>query len=445
MATTPHSDRAHAKLSPSAGARWTTCTAYPAAKQAHILDLPADNGSSYSREGTLAHEVCDALLLGKEIPQFLEYDFRSGPTISKKRIETTQEMIAHGKEYAAFIQSLMNGVLGSTKLSIEMEVPLWYSPGENGHVDCFIAIQKPDGTFEFHVVDYKYGAGVSVDAQDNTQMIIYAAAAIYSQYDFASADSPVNLHIFQPRTREAQVAGPVSSWTVTLDRLRHITARDIDTAVQIIEDEDCAHLRKFAPSDKACQFCELRKAKLCDAYRDKMLADEGFEEIRQLDAGVVDVILPTPESLAEVPNREQILVNVFKAAPRIRKWLDGIEEHLEAMANSGRPIPGTKMVEGKGSRGFTDEAAAAKLLLNHLPRDVVYVEKLISVAKAETALKPLKDKLSTKFTNKLASLIVRKPGSPVLALAEDKRPAVKGVDEEFTEVLPEPDFASMLE
>lgn len=427
MSATPHSERAHAKLSPSAGARWTTCTAYPGEVEKHRSLLPADNGSSYSREGTLAHEVCDALLLGRPEPA-----------------NATAEMRTYAKDYVAFIRSLSDGVIGSTELNIEMEVPLWYSPSENGHVDCFLVLKLASGGYHFHVVDYKYGAGVSVDAKDNTQMVIYAGAAIYKHYPDAPDDSKVSLHIYQPRTREAQTDGPVDSWHLTLDALRHITARDIDPAVFIIESDDCAHLRKFAPSDKACQFCELRKARLCEAYREHMLAGEGFEEIQQLDAGVVDVILPTPESLAEVPNREQILVNIFKAAPRIKKWLEGVIDHMDAMGNSGRPVPGTKMVEGKGSREYTSEEAAAKLLLNHLPRDVVYVEKLISVAQAEKALKPLKDKLSTKFTNKLASLIVRKPGSPVLALADDKRPTVAGADEQFEEVPQEPDYTSLL-
>jgi hypothetical protein len=411
MPAIAHNERTHAKLSPSSGGRWTTCTAYPAAVEANRYRLPKDNGSSYSREGTLAHEVCDALLMGKEPPA-----------------GATPEMIVHGKAYAAFIKSLSVGVLGSSKLEIEMEVPLWYSPEENGHVDCFLRTTNTNGDHHFHVVDYKYGAGVTVYADENIQMAIYAHAAILAKYPDAADDSLVSHHIFQPRSRKGEGEGPDSTWHVSWGQLKYFIAARVDPAVEIIENDDCAHLRVFAPSDKACQFCELRRANLCSAYTEKMLASEGFTTVTELEAGAVDIILPE----ASLATPDEVLVNIYRLAPRIRKWLDGVEEHLEAMANNGNPVAGTKMVAGRGSREWASEDEAAKLLKNHFSSEELYTRKLVSPAQAETKLKG--ETLSTKFKNRLAQLILRKEGKPVLALADDKRKAVKGADEEFEEV-----------
>ena len=410
-----HNERTHAKLSPSSGARWTTCTAYPGAIEPIRHLLPKDNGSSWSREGTLAHEVCDALLTGQPAPAGANPD-----------------MVTHAEGYARFIKSLSAGVIGSTEMKIEMECPLWYSPGENGHVDCFLRCTDVNGNHHFHVVDYKYGAGVTVYAEENVQMAIYAFAAISALFPDAPDSALVSCHIYQPRSRKGEDEGPDSSWHLTLGKLRLYIASKVDPAVEIISDDECAHLRVFAPSDKACQFCELRKANRCPAYSDWMLAGEGFEAIRELDAGELEVVLPTVEALQERPDPDAVVLNIWRNSKRIIKWLEGIDDYLEARANAGKPVPGTKLIEGRGSREWSNEEEAAKLLKNNFSTDELYTRKLVSPAQAETKLKNVEQ--SSKFKNRLAQLILRKTGSPILALADDKREAVKGADEEFEDV-----------
>ena len=90
------------------------------------------------------------------------------------------------------------------------EVPLdlrRYIPEGTGQSDCVIVSDKC-----LHVIDLKYGQGIIVDAENNTQLMIYAlgsALHFLSIYDFTT----VKMTIFQPR-RENN-----SSWTISLDEL----------------------------------------------------------------------------------------------------------------------------------------------------------------------------------------------------------------------------------
>jgi hypothetical protein len=69
-------------------------------------------------------------------------------------------------------------------------------------------------------------------------------------------------------------------------------------------------------------------------------------------------------------------------------------------------------------------AEAIKLLNNHLTIDELRPRAdLISPAQAEKALKGIE--LSTRFENKLASLITRPEGKPTLVTEDDKRPALQ--------------------
>ena len=68
MALSNHSDRAHAVLSASSSSRWLKCP--PSAVAATMYP---SIGSDYTREGTLAHEVAEAIASGQS-PDVLHGD-----------------------------------------------------------------------------------------------------------------------------------------------------------------------------------------------------------------------------------------------------------------------------------------------------------------------------------------------------------------------------------
>lgn len=409
MATIAHAERSHAKLAPSAGAAWTTCTRRPSFLEENKHRLPKNTSSKSSIEGTLAHEVGDSLLTGQPLPAGAD-----------------KLMIAHGKAYAAFVRSLAVGAASST-MKVEAEVPLWYAPGEFGHIDNLTISTNHKGDHHVQVTDYKYGFGV-VYAQNNVQMAIYAAAAIKDRLPSADDGMLVSMHIYQPRGKAAEVDGPVSTWHTTWGKLQWFIEANVEKAVQIITDPSCAHLRKFAPSDKACHFCPAKKAGICPAYNQKLLKDEGFEPI--LDTIVADVPLPEPEEYLTFD--DETLGRLFLKAPEIIKFLTDFQDFVKARAMGGNPLPGTHLVQGNGSYFWANEDDAAKLLRGKLTIDQYAPRKLLSPSAAQEALTGFE--LHNKFKNRLKALIVRRDGAPVVAALTDKRKPFLTAAQEFAAV-----------
>jgi len=104
----------------------------------------------------------------------------------------------------------------------------------------------------------------------------------------------------------------------------------------------------------------------------------------------------------------------------IESWCAAIRARALDELESGREIPGYKLVAGrKGIRQWTDETQAAHVLCTYLQDP--YEHRLLSPAAAEKRLP--KDQHSV-----LAALVTQSEGRPTLALASDKRPALAVFD-----------------
>lgn len=383
-------------LAASAASRWTVCTASPHFIRENWHRIPPQD-TSYSLEGQIAHSVCEALLLGKPLPD-----------------NADEAMVEHGRAYVDYC----NLLAGPTAMAfVEQKVPLWYYPERNAIID--FASVTADGRIV--VVDYKYGAGVEVEAEGNKQMAIYARCLIEDMlannplFD-VQGDTPITMSIFQPRT-----AGEPTTWELTWQELLKWTLFEIlSPALAILESDSPETLLEFVPSDSTCQFCPA--ASFCTARARHLLGD----------LAPVDLVLSSPDTVLEAPATavtlappealdEKHLLAALAVAKQVKKWLTDIEEYATEMAGAGKPLPGFKLVEGRGSRQWSDPDAAAKLLKPKL-KDKTFERKLISVAQAEKELKNAT--VSPKFKKRLDSLIVRSQGKPVLAPESDKRPAL---------------------
>ena len=78
-----HTNRAHALLSASSADRWLNCPPSAVAAEAYT-----NEGSDYTREGTMAHEVAEAVARGVK-PESIEtdHDTHGNP------IDVTAEMV----------------------------------------------------------------------------------------------------------------------------------------------------------------------------------------------------------------------------------------------------------------------------------------------------------------------------------------------------------------
>lgn len=427
MATTaPHTERAHARLSPSSASRWTTCTASPGFVEANKNKCKFGS-SPYADEGTEAHEIAEHWVMFLGGRDLLE------PTGG------TPEMHEHGKAYAEYVL----GHTTSEDWAVEQVAPLWYEPESNGHVDYFAwngwslnegTLPKEDG---FHIDDYKYGKGVAVSAENNRQLSIYGAAIIFAQEiknEVKYSDEiPVHLHIYQPRCQKFGDEGPASKWTTTWGELKAFVRDVVDQAVDVITNPNREHLRVFAPSEDTCRFCPAKA--ICEA-RVGWLLDGCVTLAPTLSSD--ELVLPQDVSVLD----DEQLGYLLSRRVVINNLLDDVVEHAKARALAGDSIPGWKLVAGNGKRDWADEEKGAQLLKNKFSTDDIYTKKLISVAQAEKLLKGQEQ--SGKFKKRWEELVVRKEGQPLLVPESDKRQALTTAVDLLEDVTPEPNLMTAL-
>jgi len=397
MSKPQHAQRKHSMLAPSGASVWTVCTASPLYIEENE-DRVVNEDSAYSLEGTLAHEVCDCLMRGQKVPH-----------------DATREMLDLGNAYKRYCQAL-HPEGKAVPDAVELEVPLFYRPEDNGHVDYLLML--PDHN-TIHVVDYKFGKGVKVFAEENKQMSIYARSAL-EEHDltgWVQGDTKVIMHIFQPRCRKEEGEGPASTWETTWDHLRLFTERDIAVPAHLIQ-ERATHLLKFVPSDSTCRWCPA--AAFCEARAEQIVT--GMPVVRRMTQA--EPITPTPPDRITDENLAQVLAHI----PSVRKWMDNVEEYAEKRAKSGNPVPGTKLVEGRGTRGWAAEPlAVGRMAVTYGVNAYEEIEPtLLSPFALEEKMKEAGVK--KKERDKVMSLAVRTPGKPILAMSDDPRPEWRPVD-----------------
>lgn len=362
-------------VGPSASGRWSVCTASPQFIVDNWDKLPKED-KVYADEGSVAHLVASKLLEGED----------PGPV--------TAPMMDAVKVYVDYVKGQVHP---GDQLVVEKPVSLFYLPHRNGIIDA--AVLRPDVVY---INDLKYGQGVSVEAEGNTQLAIYAESLISGLeqiYDLSHVR--VVMSIIQPRDRNNPEAA--RAWELNRTELREFTQHLQEQAEKALTGKG-----EFQPSDKACQFCPAKG--LCSAY-----ATQGLVALPE-EARVIE--LPHPGTLT----REQ-RVKALKARTVLRDWMEALEtQEIDALMKGEEPV-GLKLVAGKTNRQWRDVEEAQKLLSNHLGIDDMRPRvELISPAAAERALKGIE--LSTRFSNRMAALITKPEGKPTLVTEDDPRPSL---------------------
>ena len=166
-----HSTRSHARLNASSSHRWMMCP--PSVK---LSEQFADKPSPYAEEGTFLHELCELKLhryLGDMTPEVLEAQYaahRDSDFYSDEAESVTDE-------YAAFCIETIESVRASCPdplILVEHRLDYGeYVPGGFGTGDLVIVA---DGVLE--VIDFKGGRGVRVEAERNSQLMLYGLGAV---------------------------------------------------------------------------------------------------------------------------------------------------------------------------------------------------------------------------------------------------------------------------
>ena len=372
------SDVQHAILGASSAHRWLNCPG----SALLTADMP-DTTSPYAEEGTQAHAVCEAVArmeLAKEY-QLVSYAGAVQPS------EDNQEMLECANVYLDAILEAIAGLGLSIEdppyIALEQRVDFsQWVPDGFGTADCILI-----GNGILHVIDYKHGKGVRVEAEGNPQLMLYALGALM-RYQPLYFIHTVRWSIVQPRN-----GGVSQAPDMTADVLLK-WAEETVKPVAILADNPDAPLNP----GEWCRFCKARAT--CRARSDHNLALEGFEK--------KDPKLLTPQEVSDALTRGKDLV----------KWLSDLEEYALSETLTGKTIPGWKAVEGRSIRSWTDaEAAFAKALELGVPEAVLYERKPVTLAALEKTL-------GKKAFLPLNAFVTVPPGKPALVPEADKRPAL---------------------
>lgn len=229
----------HAKLSASASKRWLEC---PGSVVLEALFGSDEDESPYAEEGTQAHAVAEARLTALFNPR----SRKAAAHVKTLKDETDAEMWQFTGQYEAFCKELTDEMAleGHTvRAYIEQRVCFdrWV-PAGFGTVD-FCAV----GGNDLHIVDFKYGKGVPVYADGNTQMRAYALGFLQEMDVIYDNIETVTMHIVQPRINN------ISSDTITVDELMRWAEEELKPGAE----RAYRNTREYQPG-KHCKFCKAK-------------------------------------------------------------------------------------------------------------------------------------------------------------------------------------------
>ena len=383
----------HALLSASGAQRWLSCP-----PSARLEEAVEEQSSEYAKEGSFAHELAE-LYLAQDLGLTEKSEFNKRLKELRQNPFYSEELDTYVKVYMDFAIEKINETRARTKdavvlLEMKLDYSTWVPEGF-GTGDLVLVT---DDVLE--VIDFKYGRGIQVGAEDNPQMRLYALGAL-SQFGCLYEVNTVRMTIVQPRLDS------ISTDEMTVKELINWGER----IVKPIADIAFKGEGEFKAGDH-CRFCRVRATCRARAEMNMKLACYDFKE---------------PPLLTD-----EEIVEVLDAADEYMKWISDLQGYaLDQAVNSGKKWPGYKLVEGRSYRRYKDQDKVAEALIAAgYKEDEIYEKVLLGITKMERAVG------KKKFNELLAGLIEKPPGKVKLAPESDKRPAVKSTAEiDFKEEL----------
>lgn len=374
------SDVAHSHIGASSSDRWMTCPGSVKLSRG----VPKVT-SRYAEEGTKGHDVAAMRLTsGQEVETDLPEDYLEAIAVYVDFVEKESFRAGHK------LERLIEHTFDLSEVH----------PGMFGTCDAIIfdAYAK-----RLKVIDLKLGAGIPVEAENNSQLMYYALGALVSTKFPAET---VELVIVQPRCNHPD--GPIRRWSCDALAVFDFSV-DLKEAALRTEAPDAS----LVPGDH-CRFCPANA--LCPALRNKA------QDLAKREFGALAPSDGVGNSVGEA--HAERLREALTWLPVLEGWIKGVRDFAYGLASQGKTIPGFKLVEKRAMRKWRDEKEIEKFLLNEFPDSaaLIYEEPALkSVAQMEKIL-------HKKQLPKLEPFIVKESSGTVLVEESDKRPAVKVLD-----------------
>lgn len=426
----------HALLSASSSKQWLNCP-----PSARLQEQFPNESSSYAEEGTFAHSVCEY-----KVKKYLH------ERVSRPQSDEwyTEEIDQITDVYAEFVITIIEQMKrNGCEPLVLVEERVDYShiaPSGFGTADMLIIGKDENGKGLLHICDFKTGQGVFVDANHNSQMMLYALGGL-AAYGYIYEIETVRMSIIQPRLDN------ISTFEASREELEAWGESIKETAKMAYEGKG---------KQKAGEWCRFCRAKpMCKACKEEALA-LCREEFLDLDAGAfsedvqgaavqaadaraspdteeTDITAPyTPDHSAPAFKQPGLvsldeLVAILPTLNRISSWIEAVFAYISSEAiNHGVPIKGYKVVEGRSKRVFTDTKAVVQTAIDNGYTDL-YKQQLITLTEFEKMMG------KKRFAELLGDLVAKPPGKLALVPDSDPRPPVdltNTPDQEFA-VLPD--------
>jgi hypothetical protein len=404
-----HAARAHAKLSPSSSKRWMECPG------SVPLSEGMDQSSVYAEEGTAAHMLAEYCYQEREDAStfhglYVDIDAKDNPIVQfpgDRRFPIDEEMVDGVQTFLEYIRffSPDDGWECESEQRVDLS-HLW--PDQFGTAD-FIAYHP--GRKLLVVADFKYGRGVAVEPEENTQGMSYAAGAL-RRFHNRGVDAVV-ITVVQPRAG----GKPIREWETEAERIEAFgeefrrAATRVQQAIDTNDGGDAWQRKNLKPGEW-CRFCPA--AATCVARR-----EENYR-IARAEFDGVDMILPEPSAMDA-----KLLGAVLSRAEELETWVHRVRAYAHDQALHGNMPEGFKLVAKRANRKWKNPDLVRSLLplLTEIDEADLYEPREIkSPAKLE-GLMPGKNKRERAAA--LESFVHKTATGTVLAREDDPRPTVK--------------------
>ena len=410
----------HALLSASSSKQWLNCP--PSAR----LQLNFPNESSvYAEEGTFAHSVCEY-----KVKKYLR------ERVKRPQSEEfyTEEIDQITDIYAEFVISIIEAMKqNGCEPLVMVEERVNYNhiaPSGFGTADMLIIGKDENGKGLLHICDFKCGRGVFVNANHNTQMMLYALGGL-NAYGYIYPIETVRMSIIQPRLENISTfecsREELEAWG---EKIRPIAKLAFEGKGEQKAGEWCF----FCRAKPVCQACKDEAMALCkEEFLDLDAQDGGafmedtraapddennmmVEETDMTAPYEPDTETPVFKQPGLVPLSE--LAEILPTLNRISSWIDSVFAFVSSEAiNHGVEIKGYKVVEGRSKRVFTDTKAVVQTAMDNGYTDL-YKQQLITLTEFEKMMG------KKKFAEILGEYVVKPPGKLALVPEDDPREAV---------------------
>lgn len=374
----------HAKLSPSSAKKWLNCPASVDMEALHPYQT-----SLYAEEGTTAHSLAE-LKVALHFAMINEDEYKEKVALLNK----DSQMEKYTDSYMDFIVEEFNG-MGHTTLSLETKIDLSeYAPKCFGTADCILMTDDV-----CHIIDFKYGKGVRVYAEQNPQLMLYALGVL-AQYDMIYDLKTVRMTVHQPRLDH-------------IDTLE-MTATDLYAWGEIIKPKATEAFYKGGACNVGswCDEGFCRAKVTCNAYAKHITDLETFVDIE-------------PQHLKD----DEIGVILAKVKV-ISKYAELIKDYVSKKLIQGDRVKGYKLVQGTPRRQIKhDVSEVCEVLSNYfqVPSETFIQAKLKGITELESEYG------AENLRNAIGNYITLSDPAPIVVPISDTRPAYQSIDQATSE------------